>query len=373
MGMEVGQVCRAKANQRESCRATVSCINREDGCTTYDLMWEGDLEPQEMTVPEEAVQALEPFEATLPEQLDMLMSLARETDADSKAKLVQEANAAKALGNKLFGLRDYRAAAGVYDSVLLALERDPSRSIGTQLLVRPADASSQLVSAVRPGMISSSDGAESYEVIYDEADADGVDEEAGVHVDRLVGLSDAPCLQCSLQLNRARCALKLGLNEEAVRHCTAVAALIKHYLAGEEGKQRVCIADRRVLRDRGFAAFSLRGAAHLEQKHIKLAARDARNMEAMANDAAQRARAVKFIGEVTAAGKKLTRQNKALAKEVAAWVEHSMSVSEDCAAEGLQEGQEVMIEGSDGLEREGEAQDGGDVAAEAEQSSCLLQ
>lgn len=55
----------------------------------------------------------------------------------------------------------------------------------------------------------------SYDVIYDESDADGKDEEDGVEADRVVSVADiSPCVSCAARLNLARCLFKVSLHLE---------------------------------------------------------------------------------------------------------------------------------------------------------------
>lgn len=55
----------------------------------------------------------------------------------------------------------------------------------------------------------------SYDVIYDESDADGEDEEDGVTGDRVVGAPRvSPGVSCAARLNLARCLFKASMYSE---------------------------------------------------------------------------------------------------------------------------------------------------------------
>lgn len=97
----------------------------------------------------------------------------------------------------------------------------------------------------RPGMVSdasSEDGLTkttttspvTYDVIYDENDDDGEDEEDGIEADRVVPVSDtAPCVSCAARLNLARCMFRTSRHAEVRKHdigCTVDRVFISSHI-----------------------------------------------------------------------------------------------------------------------------------------------
>lgn len=72
----------------------------------------------------------------------------------------------------------------------------------------------------------------SYDVIYDESDADGEDEEDGVVANRVVSVAvTSPCVSCAARLNLARCLFKVPLHSEVrVRECMFRSVCIRKHV-----------------------------------------------------------------------------------------------------------------------------------------------
>jgi len=198
----------------------------------------------------------------------------------------------KLRGNALFREQDWVSAARHYESALKLLKKVPT--CGARVLV---NSQAQL----RSGTLSDV-SAKTVDVMYDA----GEDED---DLDRrrvLLVVGDAE-LQCSLYLNLARCASKVGRFKDAASAAT---------LAGG-------LADTEELRPRFLcSARVVRGRANLAQKKLRHALRDAELAEAVnASDAG----ALSLKRDAARAKKLALRDNKRLAKEVTQWVETSQA------------------------------------------------
>lgn len=91
---------------------------------------------------------------------------------------------------------------------------------GANVLVKSVREGEPVTIRYRPGIISDAsddndNGAPlTYDIIFDERDADGDDEEDGVTAEWIVTLPISPCLSCAARLNLARCSFKVSRHQE---------------------------------------------------------------------------------------------------------------------------------------------------------------
>ncbi|CAM9661284.1 unnamed protein product [Phaeothamnion confervicola] len=250
-------------------------------------------------------------------------------------------DALKEIGNAAFAAAQYEDAIAAYERLLRAVE--PPLTVGAAIL-RLSDGKTSAgtisdLSEPSPSAVTASAAADpaasaarTADIIFDEADNEGADEEEHVPLASLVAAeSPSPLLQCAGRLNLARCKLKLCAPIEAVRECTVVAGLAKRYLSAGDGALPQPTDVRKKLRELCAKAFAVRARAHLRQNHVKEALRDARKVAVV--DTAQTGAAEQLQKEIERHAERLRRQDRQLAKSVAAWVERSMKVSEKMHAE----------------------------------------
>ncbi|KAK7240537.1 hypothetical protein SO694_00057051 [Aureococcus anophagefferens] len=147
------------------------------------------------------------------------------------------------------------------------------------------------------------DDEKTVDVMYD----DGGEDDDEISRKRILAVvapkPEGRAIQLTTYLNLARCATRADRAKDAVSCCTlagGIAAfdeLLEHHLVTTK---------------------ILRARAHLQQKHLKQALRDAK---AAADLAPSDKNVVALNRDVEAAKKRALRENKKLAKEVTAWVE----------------------------------------------------
>ncbi|KAG5177991.1 hypothetical protein JKP88DRAFT_330925 [Tribonema minus] len=339
--MEVGAAVRVLRDGQWR-RGTIAFVN-PDG--SYDILVTADL-TEVNGVGQDAIEALFAFETDL--------SLPTDDTTSSTADLTTLVERLQGFGKQLFLLPDYEAAGDVYELALQHLT--PPLTIGSEVLVPLDDGR-----VCRAGMISAmSSETGTVDVIFDEEDEHGVDEEEAVAASRVLRLSLLPLQHVTMLVNSAKCAAKAGSTQDArervVSLSTRALVLGKHYLATAPAGEA-----RRRLHALCLNALHLRARAHLAAARVKPALRDAQAMRKAAaggaDDAAARA-AERLVSEIKRAERALLRGDRRLAREVGAWVEASLK-RHDEAVNGEGEGEE---EGD--REREGEGEGEGEAGGE---------
>jgi tetratricopeptide (TPR) repeat protein len=254
--------------------------------------------------------------------------------------LLLDGNNLKDYGNDLFKVKDFAKAMEFYQ---LALQQFTSQKysileIGTQILIF-----NEMLGEFFIGMISSNDDAEQkkeYEVLLN-------DDEEIVALERdLIEVPkdyDQQVLQRSLYSNLAKCALKRGLKGWAVRYASLALALGKAMIAiardtgmyeedqTKRAKMNQFLADSLYFRCKAFLAASRPARARADCD--ELASLDAK-------------KAKQLNGEIQSFRVKRQKDNRRLAKEIAKWVDSSLSQSGvslggDLPIAGEEDGEEI--------------------------------
>eukprot|EP01084_Bolivina_argentea_P055569 101851_1 len=242
----------------QRCRAIVMTVDHEkqsDKGAVFDLLIEEDVE---MEFSEEKITHLEEFE------LDGSINAPPPQDLEGA---IAHARSLKDMGNYLFRLADYGAAAGVYEKLL-------------EWLTAVDDASPV----------------------------------ADVH--------------CAVYLNMARCLLKKSKNADAVKACTSGAQQGKKYLIRlqeQPGGEKAFPELSQTLRRHCHSAFSLRCQAYLRQNYFREALADVQCMRQTALTDTHLLEADRMAALLERQRDKHQRGNKRLVKEVSKWVDTCMA------------------------------------------------
>eukprot|EP00629_Pelagomonadales_sp_RCC1024_P017866 CAMPEP_0119288988 /NCGR_PEP_ID=MMETSP1329-20130426/38202_1 /TAXON_ID=114041 /ORGANISM="Genus nov. species nov., Strain RCC1024" /LENGTH=314 /DNA_ID=CAMNT_0007289771 /DNA_START=148 /DNA_END=1088 /DNA_ORIENTATION=+ len=257
-------------------RAMVSDLDGPAG--TVDVVYEADA--GEATVPAASAAPLLDFEVTPP---------APEKDS------VDAAGRCKERGTALFKAKDWVAAASHYRAALGVLRRLYPLSCGALAL---CNSRGQL----RVGTVT--DLADrTVDVMYDDGGEDDDELDRRKVLGVVAGTPEGRQVQLTTYLNLARCGTRAGRAKDAVACCTLAGGI-----AAFDAELAPHLLTCKVLRAR----------AHMAQKHLKQALRDAK----AASELAPEDRNVVALNRDVEKMKKLAlRENKKLAKEMTAWVE----------------------------------------------------
>lgn len=275
--LQVGNTVRAPRG--EACvLAMVSDLNVEAG--TVDVVYNSDA--VEATVASGSCSEPLAFEKTKP---------AAEKDS------VEAAGRCKERGSALFGCKDFVAASGEYRAALGVLKRLYPMGVGALVEVNSGG-------ALRVGTVTGHDAAaKTVDVMYD----DGGEDDDEISTRRVLAVvaskPEARAIQVTTYLNLARCATRAMRPKDAVSCCTLASGI-----AAFDADLAKHLVTTKILRAR----------AHLAQKHLKQALRDAKAASDL--DATDK-NVVALNRDVDKAKKLALRENKKLAKEVTAWVE----------------------------------------------------
>lgn len=196
-----------RAEEGASCRALIA-YNNDDN--TFDIIYESNSYGlvEEGEVVARRIAPLETFE----------LSSGKSSDGDSNA--LQE----KERGNQLFQVKDFDAA-GEYYRRALSMTAPSKPSVGSRVMVLNA------LGEYVTGTVCNADGGKTIDVIYDEEDSRGEDEEDGILLSRVIHLTgeeDLLHLQVVLFMNLAKVSLKLHRNGWAIRYSSASIGIIKN-------------------------------------------------------------------------------------------------------------------------------------------------
>jgi hypothetical protein len=313
-----------------ACRALIAYFNEGEGKGegSYDVVYEANPygQAEEGTVAAARIAPLEDFEVLLSAPTPTTVLTAVETFGNQE--LAQELTPllAKERGNRLFQLRDYDAAKAQYARGLQLLT-PPMASIGSRAIVL-----NKLGEFVSGTLSNVEEEKKCVDIIYDDEDEHGVDEEDGVSQARVVlSALDAAdrALQISLFMNLAKVSLKFKRNGWAIRYSSSAIGIINsdNETSLELAKK---LLDAHYFRCKVFLIVNRPGRALADVSQIHSLG-DAAKAETLRKQIAQH--------------KEQTRRaDRKLARDIGKWVESAMAEPAAAAALGGGGSEDAMIE-----------------------------
>eukprot|EP01062_Namystynia_karyoxenos_P016058 TRINITY_DN15856_c0_g1_i3.p1 TRINITY_DN15856_c0_g1~~TRINITY_DN15856_c0_g1_i3.p1 ORF type:complete len:354 (+),score=92.12 TRINITY_DN15856_c0_g1_i3:103-1164(+) len=289
---EVGAVLRVRTPDGLARRCTVCCTDPASGSADVIL----HAPPHD-----DGAAAPPPLEEARVSLSELSPLLPFEREEPSAQESVPEL---RARAGELFRAGDAAAALELYDRAAALLRGSPE--VGCSVLLRGAGAAEVWF----PGTVASVDSDGRCDVL---TDADDCPDEDAVPPKRLVVLGTDPGCAAALQLNQARCALRLRLWRRAARH--ARSALVRARFAEGPDGERLLGAEA-VSVASFLLARALEGAG--EHKRALAAARDAVQADASNREAKA------LVAKLERQQVERQRSNRQLAREVAKWLDSAV-------------------------------------------------
>lgn len=300
-------------------RATVDCVNEADG--TVDVSLDGPARGKgagevELTLPAAAVRRLEAFEVRSEEERR------RPYELDFYGAVA----AAKENANAIFKLGDIEAAMDYYSQAIDELRRFRALQPGEESQVLLTQDGSLVL-----GRVQSVDLAGQRATVLPAVAAAGAPQPRTLQWRALIRIHPGHMpLQGSLYMNRARCMMQAGRQQEAAQDLSVVVGL---WTAGcPAAGPSHGLAERL---EQLTKAYYLRAKTRLSRMRIEPARADAREAWALEPSEATAKLLRQLEREIEAARKELVRSNKKIAKEIAKFADSAMSALDTSQLEAL--------------------------------------
>eukprot|EP00927_Polykrikos_kofoidii_P032485 TRINITY_DN27663_c0_g1_i1.p1 TRINITY_DN27663_c0_g1~~TRINITY_DN27663_c0_g1_i1.p1 ORF type:complete len:625 (+),score=142.67 TRINITY_DN27663_c0_g1_i1:114-1988(+) len=312
-------------------RAVIDCIDEGDKTVDVTCCGMGDgtenTEQEEATVSFSAVRALEDFEVNFED-----LHGAHMEDLYSGAALAKE------LGNKLFKMKDYEAAAHLYGQAIDKLHEFREPQPGNDCWVLMNQCGALALGSVRSVNVK----AEKAEVSLYRTDVNQIQVFKGAPWRSLIPVhEDYLVLHSSLYTNRAKSLVQMGRHQEAAQDLTVTIGL---WAARDEGARRgggkmtrsVSATEVAEQREQLTKAYFMRSKTRLARMKLEQARSDVNEAKSLKPAAAMVSLLQQLERDIDSAQKEQVRSNKKIAKEVAKWADKAMSGMDEAAIAAME-------------------------------------